>query len=58
MKNKNILYISIALAIYVLFITFPTYLFVKDDPELCYIIEIILRSVYLVFIVLFSIFYA
>ena len=56
MKNKNILYISIALAIYVLFITFPTYLFIKDDPELCYIIEIILRSVYLVFIVLFSIF--
>ena len=55
MKNKNILYISIALVIYVLFISFPTYLFV-DDIETRYIVEIILRSVYLVFIVLFSIF--
>ncbi len=56
MKNKNILYITIALVTYVLFISFPTYLFVKEDPELYYIIEIILRTVYLVFIVLFSIF--
>ena len=56
MKNKNILYITIALVIYVLFISFPTYLFVKDDPDLAFIIEIILRAVYLVFIVLFAIF--
>ena len=56
MKNKNILYITIALAIYILFISFPTYLFIKDDYTLCYIVEIILRSVYLVFIILFSIF--
>ena len=56
MKNKNILYITIALVIYVILISFPTYLFIKDDPDLCYLIEIILRSVYLVFIILFSIF--
>lgn len=56
MKNKNILYITIALVIYVLIISFPTYLFCPDDQDLCYMIEIILRTVYLVFIVLFSIF--
>lgn len=56
MKNKNILYISIALVVYVLLISFPTYLFIKDDPDLCLLIEIILRSVFLVFIILFSIF--
>lgn len=55
MKNKNILYISIALVIYVLFISFPTYLFV-NDPVLYYAIEITLRGVYLIFIILFSIF--
>ena len=55
MKNKNILYITIALVIYVLIISFPTYLF-TDDLDWLYIIEIILRTVYLVFIVLFSIF--
>ena len=54
MKNKNILYISIALVIYVLFISFPTYLFV-NDPVLYYAIELSLRGVYLVFIILFSI---
>ena len=56
MKNKNILYITIALVLYVLTISFPTYLFVPDDPDMWYIVEIILRTIYLIFIVLFSIF--
>ena len=56
MKNKNILYISIALVLYVIFISFPTYLFVPDDIVMRYVVEIILRTVYLIFIVLFSIF--
>ena len=56
MKNKKPIYILIAVLIYVLFISFPTYLFVKDDLTLRYIIEVILRSAYLVFIILFSIF--
>ncbi len=56
MKNKKPIYVLIAVLIYVIFISFPTYLLVKDDITLRYIIEIVLRSAYLVFIILFSIF--
>lgn len=55
MKNKKTLYLIIALAIYALIITFPTYLFVKD-PYALEGIELGLRMAYLVFIILFSIF--
>lgn len=56
MKNKKPIYVLIAVLIYVIFISFPTYLLVKDDITLRYIIEVVLRSAYLVFIILFSIF--
>ena len=56
MKNKKPIYILIAVLIYVIFISFPTYVFVKDDITLRYIIEVVLRSAYLIFIILFSIF--
>ena len=55
MKNKNILFITISLVVYVLLISFPTYLF-TDDPIILFTVEVIIRSVFLVFIVLFSIF--
>lgn len=56
MKNKKALYIGIALLIYIIIVSFPTYLIVKDDIVLRYSIEVGLRTAYLIFIILFSIF--
>lgn len=55
MNNKKRWYIIIALAIYLLIVSFPTYLFTKD-LDVLYAVELGLRSAYLVFIILFSIF--
>lgn len=55
MKNKNILYISITMLIYLIIISFPTYVFTND----LYVIqgvELGIRSAFLVFVILFSIF--
>lgn len=53
MRNKKRLYLIIAIAIYALFVTFPTYLF-TNDPYVLKGIELGLRASYLVFIILFS----
>ena len=55
MKNKNFIYVLIALITYVVIISFPTYLIIPDDVVMRYVIEVILRGAYLVFIILFSI---
>ena len=55
MKSKKIFYLGIILTIYLLVISFPTYLFTKD----MYVIkgvELGLRGAYLIFIILFSYF--
>ena len=55
MRNKSFWYIFIAVAIYLVLISFPTYLFTSDLYVL-YGVELGLRSAYLIFIILFSIF--
>ena len=51
MKNKNFIYVLIALITYVVIISFPTYLIIPDDVVMRYVIEVILRGAYLVFII-------
>lgn len=55
LKTKKILYISIALFIYLVIISFPTYL-LTSDMDVIKGVELGLRSGYLIFIILFSIF--
>ena len=55
MRNKKFWPLFIVIAIYVLFISFPTYLF-TTNAIVKYSVEVGLRSAYLVFIILFSIF--
>ena len=55
MRNKSFWYIFIAVAIYLVLISFPTYLFTSDLYVL-YGVELGLRAAYLIFIILFSIF--
>lgn len=55
MRSKKFWYLFVALITYVLFISFPTYLFTTNQV-VKYSVEVGLRSLYLVFIVLFSIF--
>ena len=54
-KGKRLLYIGIALFIYLTFISFPTYIFTNDLYVLRGV-ELGLRAGYLIFIILFSIF--
>ena len=55
MRNKKFWPLFIVIAIYVAFISFPTYLF-TTDAIIKYSVEVGLRSIYLIFIILFSIF--
>ena len=54
-KQKKLIYIGLALVLYVLIIAFPTYLFTKDMLILTSV-ELGLRVAYLAFIILFSYF--
>ena len=55
MDRRKTLYLGILLGVYLLLIGFPTYLFTKDLYVL-YGVELGLRSAFLVFIIIFSIF--
>ena len=55
MKHNKLLNIGIALLIYLVIISFPTYLF-TNDLYILYSLELGLRAAFLVFIILFSIF--
>ena len=53
MRSKRFWNLFIALIIYVVIISFPTYLF-TTDPVVKYSVEVGLRSAYLIFIIIFS----
>ncbi len=55
MRNKRFWYLFTALLIYVVIISFPTYL-LTTDIVIKYSVEVGLRSAYLIFIIIFSIF--
>ena len=55
MRNKKFWPLFIVIAIYVIFISFPTYL-ITTNAVIKYSVEVGLRSIYLIFIILFSIF--
>ena len=55
MRNKKFWYLFLVIAIYVVIVSFPTYL-ITTNAIIKYSVEVGLRTAYLIFIILFSIF--